>query len=388
MLNLLRLLSGYIVVCFYGDNSEQILNICAKHSIKLWNLRFNKGKIIGNVRIKDFYLLRKIRPKKEVKIHIISRHGLVFKTYKYKKRIGFITGFIIFVLLLEFLSSFIWSIKIEGNKYIKDAELINVCSRLGIDIGTKTKNIDTLKSAQELLINHKCLAWASLNIEGSALTVNISEIKNAKEETELPSNLIADFDGEIKKIDVTSGNTLVKIGDTVRKGDVLVSGIIENQNSTCFVNSRGSIEAITKREFSVKGNFIENEMIPNGEIKKRCAVEIFSVKIPLYLGKEKDSYKSEYKIRKAKLFNQDLPVVVYTKTMNFTHESKIILTEGELIEKLEKQLEKKIKNSGLKIINEGEIIKDYGKEGITLTKILECSENIAVKQPILINSIN
>ncbi len=388
MLNLLRLLSGYIVVCFYGDNSEQILNICAKHSIKLWDLRFNKGKIIGNIRIKDFYLLRKIRPKKQIKIHIINRHGLIFKTNKYKKRIGFITGFIVFVLLLEFLSSFIWSIKIEGNKYIKDAELINVCSRLGIDIGTKTKNIDTLKSAQELLINHKSLAWASLNIEGSALTVNISEIKNAKEETELPSNLIADFDGEIKKIDVTSGNTLVKIRDTVRKGDVLVSGIIENQNSTCFVNSRGSIEAITKREFSVKGNFIENEMIPNGEIKKRCAVEIFSVKIPLYLGKEKDSYKSEYKIRKAKLFNQDLPMVVYTKTMNFTHESKIILTEGELIEKLEKQLEKKIKNSGLKIINEGEIIKDYGKEGITLTKILECSENIAVKQPILINSIN
>lgn len=388
MLNLLRLLSGYIVVCFYGDNSEQILNICAKHSIKLWDLRFNKGKIIGNVRIKDFYLLRKIRPKKEVKIHIINRHGLIFKTNKYKKRIGFITGFIVFVLLLEFLSSFIWSIKIEGNKYIKDAELINVCSRLGIDIGTKTKNIDTLKSAQELLINHKSLAWASLNIEGSALTINISEIKNAKEETELPSNLIADFDGEIKKIDVTSGNTLVKIRDTVRKGDVLVSGIIENQNSTCFVNSRGSIEAITKREFSVKGNFIENEMILNGEIKKRCAVEIFSVKIPLYLGKEKDSYKSEYKIRKAKLFNQDLPMVVYTKTMNITHESKIILTEGELIEKLEKQLEKKIKNSGLKIINEGEIIKDYGKEGITLTKILECSENIAVKQPILINSIN
>ena len=238
------------------------------------------------------------------------------------------------------------------------------------------------------MINHKSLAWASLNIEGSALTVNISEIKNAKEETELPSNLIADFDGEIKKIDVTSGNTLVKFGDTVRKGDVLVSGIIENQNSTCFVNSRGSIEAITKREFSVKGNYIENEMIPNGKIKKRCAVEIFSVKIPLYLGKEKDSYKSEYKIRKAKLFNQDLPMVVYTKTMNFTHESKIILTEGELIEKLEKQLEKKIENSGLKIINEGEIIKDYGKEGITLTKILECSENIAVKQPILINSIN
>lgn len=388
MLNLLRLLSGYIVVCFYGDNSEQILNICAKHSIKLWDLRFNKGKIIGNIRIKDFYLLRKIRPKKQIKIHIINRHGLIFKTNKYKKRIGFITGFIVFVLLLEFLSSFIWSIKIEGNKYIKDAELINVCSRLGIDIGTKIKNIDTLKSAQELLINHKSLAWASLNIEGSALTVNISEIKNAKEETELPSNLIADFDGEIKKIDVTSGNTLVKFGDTVRKGDVLVSGIIENQNSTCFVNSRGSIEAITKREFSVKGNYIENEMIPNGKIKKRCAVEIFSVKIPLYLGKEKDSYKSEYKIRKAKLFNQDLPMVVYTKTMNFTHESKIILTEGELIEKLEKQLEKKIENSGLKIINEGEIIKDYGKEGITLTKILECSENIAVKQPILINSIN
>ena len=170
MLNLLRLLSGYLVVCFYGENSERMLNLCAKHSIKLWNLRFNKGKIIGNIRIKDFYLLRKIRPKKEVKIHIISRHGLVFKTYMYKKRIGFITGFIIFVLLLEFLSSFIWSIKVEGNINIKDMELISACDNIGIKIGTKIKNIDTLKSAQKLLINHKSLAWASLNIEGNSVS--------------------------------------------------------------------------------------------------------------------------------------------------------------------------------------------------------------------------
>lgn len=388
MLNLLRLLSGYLVVCFFGENSERMLNLCAKHSIKLWNLRFNKGKIIGNVRIKDFYLLRKIRPKKEVKIHIISRHGLVFKTYKYKKRIGFITGFIIFVLLLELLSSFIWSIKVEGNINIEDMEIISACDNIGIKVGTKIKDIDTLKSAQKLLINHKSLAWASLNIEGSKLTVNISEIKNPKEETELPSNLIADFDGEIRRIDVTSGNTLVKIGDTVRKGDVLVSGIIENQSSTCFVNSRGNIEAITKREFTVNGNYIEKKHIYNGKLQKRRVLELFSVKLPLYLGKENQRYKSEFKIKKAKFLSEELPITLYTKTLKFTDAKKIVFSENELLELLKKQLKNKIKKSNLDIIKTGEIKINYNSKGITLSQEVICSENIAIKQPILINSIN
>ncbi len=389
MLNLLRFLTGYITVCFSGDNCERMLNLCAKHSVKLWNLRFNKGKIIGNIKAKDFYLLRKIRPERNIKIHILHKHGLLFKTVKYKKRFGFFVGICIFFLIIEFLSLFIWNIEISGNNLIKDTKLLRSCEEIGVKIGTKVMDIDTLRSAQKLLIKQKGLAWASFNIEGSKLTINVTEIKNPKEEAEeLPSNLIASFDGEIEKIDVTSGNVLVKIGDTVQKGDVLVSGIIESQNSTCFVSSKGVIEGRTERKITVKGDYIQKHKIPTGKIKKRLVIEVFSIKIPLYFGEEKSDFISKYSSKRFRLFGEKLPIIKHEKTMEITEETTVVYTEDELLENLKEKLNLKIENCGFEIIKVGELEAQLTDKGITLSKSVFCKENIAQKQPILINSIN
>ena len=178
MFNFLQYLSGYVTISISGKNCEQMLNLCAKYGIRYRKLHYKNGGIIGDIRAKDFKKLRCIRPRKIAKIHIIRKRGLPFKTVKYKNRFGFIVGFVIFVVLIEFLSGFIWMIKIEGNKYVKDNEIVNLCEKNNIKIGTRIKNIDTLKSAQQLLIAHNKLAWASLNIEGTLLTVNLSETRN------------------------------------------------------------------------------------------------------------------------------------------------------------------------------------------------------------------
>ncbi|MBQ8203146.1 MAG: sporulation protein YqfD [Clostridia bacterium] len=390
MLKLFRYITGYITVCFSGENCEEILNLCAKHSVKLWNLRLNKGKIIGNIRAKDFYLLRKIRKRRTVKIHIINKKGITFKTARYNRRFGFIAGVALFFVILQFLSSFIWNIDVVGNNYIEDNEILAICREIGINEGTKIKEIDTLKSAQSMLIKHKKLAWASLNIEGCKLTVNVTEIKRANEDDyqNVPSNLIAAFDGEIKKIDVTSGNVLIKIGDTVHKGDLLVSGVIENQSSTLFVDSKGSVTAATKRIFTVSENFNQTKNIKTGDIKKRSVIEFFSIRIPLYLGKESKDYISREETLDVKLFGEKLPINKYSKYMQITEPKKVIYTEEELLEILKNKLQNNINKSGLDIIEEGEMRVDLSSGGITLSKQIITREDIAQKQPILINSIN
>ena len=312
MFNLLQYLSGYVTISISGDGCEQILNLCAKYGIRYRRLHYKNGKIIGDIKIKDFRKLRSVRPKRSAKIHIIKKRGLPFKTVKYKKRLGFFVGFAVFIILLEFLSGFIWNIKIVGTDKVSDKEIANLCKSYNIKIGSRINKVDTLKSAQQLLIDHKKLAWASLNIEGTLLTVNVTETKNIDNDI-APSNLIAKSDGEIKKIDVTSGTVNVKIGDTVRKGDILVSGIVENLSSTTFVNSKGTVTAFSNIDISVTENYNQKIFIRTNKIKKRTVLDVLTLKIPLYFGEIKSSSEDTYNSKTLKLFGEELPIIKHQK---------------------------------------------------------------------------
>ena len=376
-----------MTVSISGENCEQILNLCAKHSIRYRRLHYKNGEIIGDITINDFRKLRTIRPKNLAKIHIVKKRGLPFKTEKYKKRFGFIVGFAIFIIIIEFLSGYIWNVSIIGNSQVKDAELIQLCENYGIKIGTKISEIDTLKSAQQLLIDHKKLAWASLNIEGTLLTVNVTETKNSNEDIS-PSNLVAKADGEIKKIDVTSGTVNVKIGDTVRKGDILVSGIIENLSSTAFVNSKGTITAFSVREISVTENYRQKVFISTNHFKTRTILEVFTFKIPLYLGDNKNTSIDTYKSQKIKLLGEELPIIKHIKSSQLTKDVNKVYKKDELLKIADSKLDKKMNEINFKIIDKDEKIIKYSDDGITVSQRVIVEENIAENHPILINTIN
>ena len=387
MFNFLQYLFGFITVSISGTNSEQILNLCAKYGVRYRRLHFKNGEIIGDIKIKDFRKLREIRPRKSAKIHIIKKRGLPFKTDKYKNRVGFIVGFVIFIIFLEFLSNFIWNIDVVGNKEVKDEEIIKICEKYSVKNGSLIKKIDTLKIAQQLLIDHERLAWASLNIEGTLLTVNVTETKNDNGDI-APSNLIAKADGEIKKIDVTSGTVNVKIGDTVRKGDVLVSGIVENLSSTAFVDSKGTITAHSIRDITVTEDYKQKLYIKTNVIKKRTVLEVFTLQIPLYFGEINTGSIDKYKSENIKLFGEELPIIKHQKTSQLTRTINKKYTKAELLKIIDKKLEKEINNLNLKIIDKSEKSLIFDDNGITAKQRIIIEENIAENQPILINSIN
>ena len=60
--------------------------------------------------------------------------------------------------------------------------------------------------------------------------------------TAFPTNLVAAETGFITRIEVRNGNAVVKVGDSVRAGDLLVSGIMDNkvgESRTAHARGRG-----------------------------------------------------------------------------------------------------------------------------------------------------
>lgn len=377
MLFLYRFFCGVLKVEFFGVYPEKVLNLCAKNGINVWSARYKKQKIHCKMIARDFLRLRKILRKSGIKAHIIEKRGFPFFIRKYNKRFGIVLGFIIFFAFLQIMSGYIWIIDVVGNETVKESEIISHCEEIGIKQGIRKSKISPKADAQELLLKNDKLAWGSLNIEGCRLTVNVTEITEKTADTAIATNLIATADGVIKHIDVKSGNCVVKVGDVVKKGDVLVSGIIENMSETKFVRSQGEIIAETETEVVLKENFVKKEALPNGKVKNKRVFEFFNIKIPLYLGTEKGLFEAKDSAWQFKLFGQNLPIKIHTKKFIFKTEHTVKISPNKAEEKLKERLKSECEGS----IKTQQITQT--KEYAQLSAVIVVRQNIAKSENLI-----
>jgi hypothetical protein len=129
---------------------------------------------------------------------------------------------------------------------------------------------------------------------------------------------------------------------------VLVSGIIEDENGTKFVKSRGKIIAETVTVTEVSQNYIVSESVLTGKQKTKTVLEAFTFKIPLYLGKEKGEYESNYTAKNLRLFGNAIPIRLHKKQFIFKETQEVKLSFDLACERLAKQIEAKYPNAEIK----------------------------------------
>lgn len=377
MLWLYRYLRGYLKIEIIGDYSEKALNLCAANRISLWDSAIIKNGIVTRILIKDFKKFRNIMRGSGLRAHITEKNGLPIKLYKNRNRNGLFLGLVGLLVFLKIMSGFVWVIDVEGNSITKTEDIISACREIGITEGISSKKINPKIKREELLLKLDTLAWAALNIEGSRLTVNVTEIKEEGGSENLPANLKAKTDGIIKHIDVSSGCCVVKIGDTVAEGDILVSGVLEASDGTRFVHSSGSIIAETRRALTVERDYEYIKEYETGDSKKRAALEFFTIKIPLFIGNETKKYNDELRTTQLKLFGKSLPVRLHSKIYRYKTEEKITLGREKIEEMLKEDLKRELKKAE---VNEYQILSESFEntdKGMKLNAIVKAFEDIA-----------
>ncbi len=381
MLWLYRWIRGTLTVEITAAEPEHLLNVCAKNGVTVWHIRRVKGKIRCRIGIRDFKRLPALLKYKGIRAHILQKSGFPFLAARYGKRYGIPVGAVLFFAVLQFLSGFIWSVEVVGNQQIPTEDLLRACEEIGIGEGVYAGGIDYKTASQQLLLLEPGLSWCSLNLEGCRLTLNVSEIRTEQPEDDAPSNLKAKADGTVTKIDVKSGNCLVKVGDTVAKGDLLVSGV--GEQSSNFFRSAGSITAKTVRIISVMVPDIKTEEIVTGKTIRKRALSLFGITLPLYLGSTAGEYRATLRVRQARLFNVNLPLRLYEKTFTMVRTYKRRLSEEEQVTEAERLLQEKIEEE--KMENAVITAREYtqNKDGITLVATVTADEEITYEEKLL-----
>lgn len=385
-----RLFCGYLYVRITAQNPEKLLNLCAAKGIPIWRVSTKGGKLYFKIGITSFKRLRIFKRNIPCKIHITKKAGLPFFILKNKKRYGMAAGLILFFVILNFMSGYGWNICISGNKDVKSADIAASLKQIGIYEGVKISSIDPEIMRNELLLKRSDLSWAAINIEGSKITVDVVETKKPDVDDTAPSNLFSTDDGIIKKIEVKHGVSKVKVGDTVSKGQLLVSGVKEYEDlSADFEKSMGSIYAEVKYEFTVAQPLKVTEYVKTGETKTKHLLNVFGFNIPLYFGNESGSYEATPYLKKFSSGKSYLPITVIQKTFYKTQKVTHTLSPKTALIRAENQVQNKITEflNGGEIVNK-QITEEMQNDCVVLRVKLTCTKDITFEEKIRLDTSN
>ncbi len=386
LIRFIRFVLGYVNFAVSGQFPERFLNQLALGGVSVWGIKRQNDRILASVKARDYLKFHSFKAKNRVVTHVTERCGLPFILKRHRLRVGFAAGLVFYVAILCFLSTFIWNIEIVGNQTLTDAELIAACERLGLREGVRRSSLDQELLRTRLALEFDNIAWASVNIEGVKATVNVSESKPSQKDPEEPCNLVASHDGIITALEVTDGTIKAKLGQTVKKGDLLVSGITEYKDGTYrFGTSAGRILAETDRELSCFIPFLQTDTVRIGEPVTRRVVSFFGFNVPLYLGSIEKPYEAETETKRYEKNGMYLPIAFTETEFHKTQTVSYTISEVEAKQKAEERLST-LEATELK---DAEILNKSTEflvtsEGVTLISRYKCRQNIATKDLLLI----
>lgn len=387
---LLSYILGYVTIEIEGYFVERFINICNNQKIFLWNLKRKHSTIIQiNIEIRNFKKIKQIAKKTKCRVKIKKKKGFPFILHKYKKRKIFAIFFVLIITTIVILSNFIWNIEITGNERISKEEILNELANNNLKIGTAKTNLNTKNIINEIRLARDDIAWIGMEIKGTNVEIKIVEADLKPEiiQEEEYCNIVATKDAMIVKINAQNGTAVVKEGDLVKKGAILIQGWLEGEfTGIRYVHANGEVQAKVWYSQKVKVPFKQEKKIQTGNEESIYSVKINNFEINLPKGLPKfQNYDTIDTSKKLKLFSDFyLPVEIKTKTyqeyeikqFNYSLEEAKEIAVNEAEKNLNEQIE------GKKPINKQVNIEETETD-VEVEVIYEVLESIGTKEKIV-----
>lgn len=353
------------------------------------NLYYKKCDILENLSLeitispRNAEKFKKILESNSVEFILGEARGISRLIERYKKRYGIFIGVFILILSLYASSLFVWRIDITGNNEIASSEITQALERCGFSLGSFIPSINYDELHNNFLLNSKDISWISVNITGNVARVVVRErfVEN-NNNCKTYSNVISKYDAQISEIQIYNGKKVVSIGDVVKKGDILVTGIMNSQSQgTRYVNANAKIMGYVNKPIFIKAPYLSTKKIYLDHIEEEKYIKIFSKTINFSLkGRNYGEFYDKIETsKKLTLFGIiELPIEISTCVYRPYEIQKTIYDTEQIVDiafsELRKQLDIATKNAEL---IEKEIKTYYDEEGFYIDCSLYCLENIA-----------
>lgn len=246
---------GYVIVKIEEAAKERFLNLCKAKEIEIIDIVSVNSSIYGKMTGKDYLKIKPIVKKTHCCPSIQKKVGLPFVSRKLQKRKGILVGVCLSLFLLLQLTGRIWYIDVTGGFVHTREQIVQLLKTdMQVYAGMGSEAADCMEIEERIRLIYNEIGWVSVEKKGCNLYIRLNEsvMPDIPEMQEKICHVVAEKDGVVRKIEVISGIAQVHVGDTVKKGDILISGIMP------MVGDYD--ELIENRPVGAKGNvYIESE---------------------------------------------------------------------------------------------------------------------------------
>ena len=262
---------GTVLVELTAADPQQLLRSLIRRGMTLHNLEFpNSVRCRFFLSADQWKELQKLAEKKDAKVRILAQNGLLFWFQGWLRRpvllffLGLLTAGAIW------LPGRILFVSVVGNETVPTRLILETAGAYGLNFGAERRAVRSERIKNELLGAITSLEWVGVNTSGSVATIQVRERKPEPEpDQERICDLIAGCDGLVESVTVTRGSGKVAPGQAVRKGEILISGLLDLGICMKTVSAEGEVFARTLREMNaiLPGNRVHREEKQNSVIK-------------------------------------------------------------------------------------------------------------------------
>lgn len=228
------------------SNPRYILNLLSSANISLTEIELKGDGIRFAVPSAEEERVGRILTKCNRKFCVLYRTGRTVKLKSGVLRFGLWAGAVVGLVLIFMYAGMLTGVEIGEIHTVSEEKIYEALAEIGVKTPALFQKTD-VKNIASALRKVDGVSDVSVRLEGTRLVIDVLEQlpQNEIVDTQTPVPVVADRDGIVAEITLLQGTALVKVGDSVKKGQTLIAPYIVSGETEVPCRAMGSVKAKT-----------------------------------------------------------------------------------------------------------------------------------------------
>lgn len=271
---------GYVRIKVISADCTALLSFLNLKGIQIIDIQYvDDLSVRFCIRRRDYKHVKQILKQREEQLRVLSVFGAYWNIKKLYRRPVLVFGVLFLLFLVLYLPTRILFVGVVGNDKVPTNLILDKAESCGITFGVSRESLRSEKIKNRLLESVPELQWVGVNSYGCFAVISVEEKSSRRNTDATPfcTNIVAARDGVITEIAVTKGTVKCEVGQSVKKGQVLVSGYADHGFKLTVTGADAEIFAQTGRSLIVTTPSV---------FQKRMAISKEEYRYSLILGKK------------------------------------------------------------------------------------------------------
>lgn len=283
-------------ILIQGKNVSYFVSLLIGKHVSIYQKEEVPSGVILLVDAEGWKIIQEI--KTSYSITILNRYGIAKIQYLVHKYFVFLLGIVFFLGIIFFLSHVIFQVDVVHSNELIRSIIYEDLKQFGIERFHFKVSYEEKEEIVEKILEKETekIEWLEIEEVGTKYIVRVEERKKSKEKKACrPQNIVAKKDAMILEIHAEEGEVKKKKLDYVKRGDVIISGLIYNKEDIVSKRcARGQVlgEVWYQVTLEIPKHYHEEKV--TGKKKRKLEVQFLNTTYHLF--SHYDTYQKKSKV--------------------------------------------------------------------------------------------